>query len=72
MTWWSDVRTRFSLSAGLSAPSTSFWEAVVNSGRPAMGRYSWLRSGSLRRRSSAWVVVSQVLLQLYGCRYSPS
>jgi hypothetical protein len=47
------ARTRFSLMAGLSPPRTSFWEAVVNSTRPAMGRYSWLRSGSLRRISSA-------------------
>lgn len=26
----------------------------MKSGRPAIGRYSWLRSGSLRRSSSAW------------------
>jgi hypothetical protein len=57
MTWWSDVPTRFSLMAGLSSPRTSFWEAVVNSGRPAMGRYSWLRLGSLRSLSSAYMDV---------------
>lgn len=45
--------TRFSLMAGLSAPRMSFWAAVVRSDRPAMGRYSWLRLGSLRRMSSA-------------------
>lgn len=39
--------------AGLSAPRISFWAAAVNSVRPAMGRYSWLRLGSLRRISSA-------------------
>jgi hypothetical protein len=55
MTWWREMLTRFSLMAGLSPPSTSFCEAVVNSGRPAMGRYSWLRLGSLRSRSSAWM-----------------
>jgi hypothetical protein len=55
MTWWSEMPTRFSLMAGLSSPSTSFCEAVVNSGRPAMGRYSWLRLGSLLSLSSAYV-----------------
>lgn len=46
--------TRFSSMAGLSAPSMSFWAAEVNSARPDMGRYSWLRLGSLRRISSAF------------------
>lgn len=46
-------RTRFSLMAGLSAPMINFWAALVKSARPAMGRYSWLRFGSLRRISSA-------------------
>lgn len=46
-------RTRFSAIAGLSLPSMSFCEALVKSWRPAIGRYSWLSSGSLRRRSSA-------------------
>jgi hypothetical protein len=61
MTWWSDVPTRFSLMAGLSPPRTSFWEAVVNSARPAMGRYSWLRLGSSRSLSSAcaWSVAGK-------------
>ena len=45
--------TLFSLMAGLSAPSMSFWAADVKSTRPAMGRYSWLRFGSCRNRSSA-------------------
>lgn len=45
--------TLFSLIAGLSSPRTSFWEALVNCCRPAMGRYSWSRSGSLRRTASA-------------------
>ena len=34
------AHTRFSLTAGLSAPSMSFCAAVVKSARPAMGRYS--------------------------------
>ena len=46
--------TLFSFMAGLSAPRMSFCEAEVNSARPAMGRYSWLRLGSERSRSSAW------------------
>lgn len=45
--------TRFSAIAGLSVPRISFWEALVNSGRPAIGRYSWFRSGSFRSTSSA-------------------
>jgi len=45
--------TRPSLMAGLSLPRMSFCEAEVNCGRPAIGRYSWLRSGSLRMISSA-------------------
>ena len=50
--------TRFSLSAGLSEPRMSFCEALVKSARPAMGRYSWLRLGSLRMISSACVAWS--------------
>lgn len=50
-----DLPTRFSLSAGLSPPRISFCEADVKSARPAMGRYSWLRLGSLRSMSSACV-----------------
>jgi hypothetical protein len=46
-------RTRFSLMAGLSAPTISFWAAAVRSGRPPMERYSWLRVGSLWMASSA-------------------
>ncbi len=49
---WKET-TRFSVTTGESLPKTSFWEAEVKSGRPAMGRYSWLRLGSLRRSSSA-------------------
>jgi hypothetical protein len=49
---WRDV-TRFSEMAGESAPRMSFCEAEVKSARPAMGRYSWLRSGSEWRMSSA-------------------
>lgn len=47
------VLTRFSFRAGLSSPRMSFCEALVKSARPAIGRYSWLRFGSLRRISSA-------------------
>ena len=50
---WRDV-TRFSEMAGESAPRMSFCEADVKSARPAMGRYSWLRSGSEWRMSSAY------------------
>jgi hypothetical protein len=39
--------------AGESAPRMSFCEADVKSARPAMGRYSWLSSGSEWRMSSA-------------------
>ena len=49
---WREV-TRFSEMAGESAPRMSFCEAEVKSARPAMGRYSWLRSGSEWRMSSA-------------------
>jgi hypothetical protein len=49
---WRDV-TRFSEMAGESAPRMSFCEAEVKSARPAMGRYSWLSSGSEWRMSSA-------------------
>ena len=49
---WREV-TRFSEMAGESAPKMSFCEADVKSARPAMGRYSWLRSGSEWRMSSA-------------------
>lgn len=51
------VLTRFSLMAGESAPRINFWAALVNSGRPAMGRYSWFRFGSLRRISSACLIL---------------
>lgn len=50
---WREM-ARFSLIAAESLPKTSFWEADVNSGRPAIGRYSWLRLGSFRMISSAW------------------
>lgn len=49
---WSEA-TRFSAMAGESAPRMSFCEAAVKSARPAMGRYSWLRSGLEWRMSSA-------------------
>jgi hypothetical protein len=49
---WRDV-TRFSEMAGESAPRISLCDADVKSARPAMGRYSWLRSGSEWRMSSA-------------------
>jgi hypothetical protein len=48
-----NVRTLFSLMAVLSAPTISFWEALVNWARPAMGRYSLLASGSLKMMPSA-------------------
>ena len=48
-----DVRS--SAKARLSAPRMSFAEALVNSGRPVMGRYSWFNVGSFRRISSAYV-----------------
>lgn len=44
---------RFSEMAGESAPRMSFAAADVKVARPAMGRYSWLSVGSLRRISSA-------------------
>ncbi len=47
-------RTRFSLMAGLWAPSMSFWAADVNSAKPAMGRYSWLRLGSFCKIASVF------------------
>ena len=50
--------TRFSLIAGLSAPKMSFCAAEVKSARPAIGRYSWFRSGSFRSNSSALKNVS--------------
>ncbi len=50
---WKEV-TRFSLIAGLSPPRMSFCDAEVNWARPAIGRYSWLRSGSEWRMLSAW------------------
>lgn len=46
--------TRLSWMAGDFLPRMSRWEAAVKSARPAMGRYSWFRSGSLRRSSSAY------------------
>jgi hypothetical protein len=49
---WRDV-TRFSEMAGESAPRMSLCEADVKSARPAIGRYSWLSSGSEWRISSA-------------------
>ena len=52
--WWSF--TLFSLIAGLSDPSISFCAAEVKSARPAMGRYSWLRFGSFRSISSAYML----------------
>lgn len=39
--------TRFSLMAGLSTPNMSFAEAEVNVPKPAIGKYSWLRAGSV-------------------------
>jgi len=45
--------TRFSASAGLSAPSINRAAADVKPCSPAMGRYSWLSSGSSRRIASA-------------------
>jgi len=52
MVWTEHVR--FSAIAGESAPRMSFAAADVNVLRPAMGRYSWFKAGSLRRISSAW------------------
>jgi hypothetical protein len=49
---WKEVM-RFSLIAGLSAPRMSLCDAEVNWARPAIGRYSWLRSGSEWMISSA-------------------
>lgn len=49
---------RFSARAGEEEPRMSFAAAVVKVWRPVMGRYSWLRAGSERRISSAWVKVS--------------
>lgn len=48
---------RFSKSAGESEPRMSFAAADVKVARPAMGRYSWLKVGSVRRISSAWKVI---------------
>lgn len=45
--------TRLSLIAGLLTPKMSLCAAEVKSIRPAMGRYSWFRFGSLRSNSSA-------------------
>ena len=45
---------RFSERAGESAPRMSFAAADVKVARPAIGRYSWFKVGSLRRISSAW------------------
>jgi hypothetical protein len=45
--------TRFSASAGLSAPRINRAAAAVKVGSPAMGRYSWFRSGSSRKTASA-------------------
>lgn len=44
---------RFSRRAGESAPSISSAALEVNSGKPAIGAYSWFSSGLLRRMSSA-------------------
>lgn len=56
MVWMLVVR--FSARAGEEEPRMSFAAAVVKVWRPVMGRYSWLRAGSERRISSAWVKVS--------------
>ena len=45
---------RFSVRAGEEAPRISLAAAEVKVARPAMGRYSWFKVGSLRRISSAW------------------
>lgn len=45
--------TRFSRMAGLSPPRINFCAAAVKSFNPAIGRYSWLTEGSVRRASSA-------------------
>lgn len=47
------LHTLPSFKAGLSGPRRSFCEAEVKSGNPAIGKYSWLRLGSLRTISSA-------------------
>lgn len=49
---WSDVE-RFSAMAGESAPRISSAALEVKLSMPAMGPYSWLSSGLLRRISSA-------------------
>lgn len=51
MVW--KLATRFSAMAGAEAPKTSSAALLVKEARPAMGRYSWFRSGSLRMISSA-------------------
>ncbi len=56
--------TLSSFKAGLAEPKMSSWAAEVNSGKPAMGRYSWLRLGSLRRISSALKVCQYRSLML--------
>lgn len=43
------VTTRFSESAGLSAPKMSFEVALTNEGKPAIGRYSWSSVSSAAR-----------------------
>lgn len=55
---WTEV-TRFSARAGEDLPSTSSAALEVNEARPAMGRYSWFRLGSLRMISSAWMEACQ-------------
>ena len=51
MVWMEQAR--FSVRAGEDAPRMSFAAAEVKVARPAMGRYSWFKVGSLRRISSA-------------------
>ena len=64
---WKEV-TRFSLIAGLSPPRMSFCDAEVNFARPAIGRYSWLRSGSewRHRGSELWRCAAAVGTLRYG------
>lgn len=57
-------QVRFSVKAGEEAPRISFAAAEVNVARPAIGRYSWFKVGSLRRISSAWSAVVRSCIRM--------
>lgn len=40
---------------GLSAPNMSFAEAEVKVPKPAIGKYSWLKAGSVFTLTSAYI-----------------